>query len=105
MQMEDPKRVEEGLGYGSIGNKDRNNNHNNNENENIYEDRKEESTENDRQERRVAPEEPVQVTKDDEQPPATIVKPKNKRIATLDAFRGLAIVVNIIIYYVVCMHA
>lgn len=100
MQMEDPKRVEEGLGYGSIGNKDHNN-----ENENIYEDRKEESTENDRQERRVAPEDPVQVTKDDEQPPATIVKPKNKRIATLDAFRGLAIVVNIIIYYVVCMHA
>ncbi|KAI8016447.1 Heparan-alpha-glucosaminide N-acetyltransferase [Camellia lanceoleosa] len=35
--------------------------------------------------------------KDEQPPPGTIIKPKSKRVATLDAFRGLTIVVMILV--------
>lgn len=101
--MEDHKSMEEGLGYKTSGN-------NKDVNEKIYEYQKEENTENDGQERKVAQAETnMQAIKDDEMPQAsTILKPKTKRIATLDAFRGLTVVVNMIYWYItinfICMQ-
>nr|XP_017245573.1 PREDICTED: heparan-alpha-glucosaminide N-acetyltransferase-like [Daucus carota subsp. sativus] len=89
--MEDPKKVEEGFGYsGNEGTYD----------EYFNEVKKDQSTEHDKQmEQRVAPEHmPSIKLKDDDQQTASITnKPKNKRIASLDAFRGLAIVLMILV--------
>jgi len=42
-----------------------------------------------------------QIAEQDDQQPV-LVKQKTKRVATLDAFRGLTIVVSFCIYYIIC---
>lgn len=94
MAMEDPKKVEEGYGYSD--------NHEGSYNEYHHEVKKDQSTEHEKQmEKRVAPEHlsSMKLKDDDQQPASTTSKPKNKRVASLDAFRGLAIVVNTCAHY------
>lgn len=92
--MEDPKKVEEGYGYSD--------NYEGSYNEYHNEVKKDQSTEHEKQmEKRVAPEHlsSMKLKDDDQQPASTTSKPKNKRVASLDAFRGLAIVVKTCAHY------
>jgi heparan-alpha-glucosaminide N-acetyltransferase len=84
--MEDPKRMEEGLGHTAlVANID---------DENIHLSEKEGKTDggddNEKEERRVVHDHQAE-REGDRQP---VVKQKSKRVATLDAFRGLTIVVS-----------
>ncbi|KAK1403375.1 heparan-alpha-glucosaminide N-acetyltransferase-like [Heracleum sosnowskyi] len=90
--MEDPKKVEEGFGYSD--------NYQGTYNEYHNEVKKDQSTEHEKQlEKRVAPEHmpSMKLKDDDPQLAFTTSKPKNKRVASLDAFRGLAIVLMMLV--------
>ncbi|XP_059667581.1 uncharacterized protein LOC132313000 [Cornus florida] len=76
--MEDPKKVEEGLGHTIVPVKE----------EKIVE----EERGNEKEERSASLDQPVEPK--DEQP---LIKRKTKRVATLDAFRGLTIVLMILV--------
>lgn len=91
--MEDPKKVEEGFGHSDNYERTYNEYHN--------EVKKDQSTEHEKQpEKRVAPEHTpsMKLKVDYRQSTSTTSNPKNKRVASLDAFRGLAIVVNTCAY-------
>lgn len=93
MAMEDPKKVEEGFGYSDKYEGSYNEYHN--------EVKKDQSTEHEKQlKKSVAPEHlsSMKLKDDDQQPASTTTKPKNKRVASLDAFRGLAIVMTLEVY-------
>ncbi|KAK2981186.1 hypothetical protein RJ640_007120 [Escallonia rubra] len=87
--MEDPRRVEEGLGHTPLVKEgDKDNNHGKKEAKvedagSIEKEKEEENAVSDQPEERK-----------EEQP---LIKQKNKRVATLDAFRGLTIVVMILV--------
>ncbi|KAM7531695.1 hypothetical protein LguiB_035105 [Lonicera macranthoides] len=88
--MEDPRKVEEGFGHGGLDNEEekrpKKEGKSNIDGEDIIKNEKEEAstTSLDQPEERK-----------DEQP--LMIKPKNQRVATLDVFRGLTIVVMILV--------
>ncbi|CAK9142301.1 unnamed protein product [Ilex paraguariensis] len=81
--MEDPKRIEEGFGYAPIVKE-----------ENTADNHGKKEGRDDVVERRAVDKEEERMEPKEEQPP---IKQKSKRVATLDAFRGLTIVLMILV--------
>ncbi|CAL5387785.1 unnamed protein product [Camellia sinensis] len=98
--MVDPRRVEEGFGHTPLDVEmyhDHDSHHQKNEEARI--DDVDHGMDNEKEQTIITQyDQTVEEGKKDEQPPPVmIIKPKSKRVATLDAFRGLTIVVMILV--------
>ncbi|KAF5953901.1 hypothetical protein HYC85_006757 [Camellia sinensis] len=96
--MVDPRRVEEGFGHAPLDVEmyhDHDSHHQKNEGARI--DDVDHGMDNEKEQTIITQyDQTVEEGKKDEQPPPVmIIKPKSKRVATLDAFRGLTIVVSL----------